>query len=178
MGKDKTIIVICGLLVVAIVFVGVKKIGSLRGQIAEQKELLGKSTQRLEYLNDLEESLEERRQSGKVLVEIPRAQDSMANRVLMEKFIRSFLSRLGLEAEVKVENERRSKDFPDVVTVNEVPLKIGVKSYASYDQVIKMLKEFKNFPFVVEVLTIGGTDVAVPGNLRIQLKYYIIPQGS
>jgi hypothetical protein len=178
MGKDKTIIVIFGFLIVAIAFLGVKKMGSLRGHIAEQREFLGKSTQRLEYLNDLERSLEERRESGRVLVEIPRAQDAIANKVLMEKFIKSFLSRLGLEAEVKVENERRSRDFPDVIMVNEVPLKIGVKGYASYDQVIKMLKEFKNFPFVVEVLTIGGTDVAVPGNLRVQLKYYIIPEGS
>jgi len=138
---------------------------------------MGKSTQRLEYLRDLEESLEERRISGKVLVEIPRAYDPIANKVLMEKFIKSLLSRLGLEAEVKVENERKSKDFPDVVSVNEVPLMIGVKNYTSYDQVIKMLKEFKNFPFVVEVLTIGGTDVGVPGNLRVKLKYYVIPKG-
>jgi hypothetical protein len=178
MGKDKTIIVIFSFLILAIAFLGVKKVGSLRGQIAEQKEYLNKSNQRLDYLDNLEQSLEERRQSGKVLVEIPRAQDPMANQVLMEKFIKSFLSRLGLEAEVKVENERKSRDFPDVVTVNEVPLKIGIKSYASYDQIIKMLKEFRNFPFVVEVLTIGGTDVAVPGHLRIQLKYYIIPKGS
>ncbi len=178
MGKDKTIILIFVLLILAISFLGVKRVGSLRGQIAEQKEHLDKSTQRLDYLNDLEQSLEERRQSGKVLVEIPRAHDPMANQVLMEKFIRSFLSRLGLEAEVKVENERKSRDFPDVVTVNEVPLRIGIKSYASYDQVIKMLKEFRNFPFVVEVLTIGGTDVAVPGHLRVQLKYYVIPKGS
>jgi hypothetical protein len=177
MGKDKTIIVIFALLIAAISFLGVK-VGSQRGHNAEQREFLAKSTQRLEYLNDLERSLEERRESGRVLVEIPRAQDPMANKVLMEKFIKSFLSRLGLEAEVKVENERKSRDFPDVITVNEVPLKIGVKGYASYDQVIKMLKEFKNFPFVVEVLTIGGTDVAVPGNLRVQLKYYIIPEGS
>jgi len=116
--------------------------------------------------------------SGKVLVEIPRADDPIANKVLIERFIKSFLSRLGLEAEVKVENERRSRDFPDVVTVNEVPLRIGIRNYPSYDQVIKMLKEFNNFPFVVEIITIGGTDVAVPGNLRVQLKYYIIPKGA
>lgn len=178
MGKDKTIIVIFGFLILAIAFLGIKRVGSLRAQIAEQKEYLEKSTKRLDYLNDLEESLEERRMSGKVLVEIPRAQDPMANKVLMEKFIKSFLLRLGLEAEVKVENERKSRDFPDVISVNEVPLRIGIKGYASYDQVIKMLKEFRNFPFVVEVLTIGGTEVAVPGHLRVQLKYYVIPKGS
>jgi hypothetical protein len=178
MGKDKTIIIAFGFLILVIAFLGVKKVGSLRGQITEQKDRLEKSNQRLDHLNDLEASLEQRRISGKVLVEIPRAKDPMANKVLMEKFIRSFLSRLGLKAEVKVENERKSKDFPDVVAVNEVPLKIGIKSYTTYDQLIKMLKEFKNFPFVVEIVTIGGTDVAIPGNLRIQLKYYIIPEGS
>jgi hypothetical protein len=31
---------------------------------------------------------------------------------------------------------------------------------------------------VVEILTIGGTDVAVPGHLRVQIKYYVIPKGS
>ncbi len=178
MGKDKTIIIVFGFLILAIILVGIKRVGSLRGQIAEQRERLEKSAQRLDYLNNLEESLEQRRMSGKVLVEIPRAQDPMANKVLMERFIKSFLSRLGLKAEVMVDNEHKSKDFPDVVTVNEVPLKIGIDSYASYDQVIKMLKEFRNFPFVVEVLTIGGTDVAVPGHLRVQLKYYVIPKGS
>jgi hypothetical protein len=177
MGKEKIILILFGFVIVLIAFLGLKRIKSLNAQIGEQREHMGKSTQRLEYLRDLEKSLEERRMSGKVLVEIPRAHDPIANKVLMEKFIKSFLSRLGLEAEVKVENERKSKDFPDVVSVNEVPLMIGVKNYTSYDQVIKMLKEFKNFPFVVEVLTIGGTDVGVPGNLRMQLKYYIIPKG-
>jgi hypothetical protein len=178
MSKEKIIIVVFGFLILLIAFVGIKKIKSLDAQIGEQQEHMGKSTQRLEHLQNLEESLEERRMSGKVLVEIPRAHDPIANKVLMEKFMKSFLSRLGLEAEVKVENERRSRDFPDVITVNEVPLRIGIKNYTSYDQVIKMLREFKNFPFVVEVLTIGGTDVAVPGNLRVQLKYYLIPKGS
>jgi hypothetical protein len=178
MSKDKTIIIVFGLLILLIAFFGVKRVRSLSGRIAEQKEHLEKSTQRLGYLENLEESLEERRMTGKVLVEIPRAQDPIANKVLVEKFMKTFLLRLGLEAEVKVENERKSRDFPDVVTVNEVPIKIGVKSYASYDQVIKMLKEFRSFPIVVEVFTIGGTDVAVPGNLRVQLKYYFVPKGS
>ncbi len=178
MGKEKIIIIGFGFLILLITFVGIKKIKSLDEQIREQKERVTKSSQRLDYVKDLEESLELRRMSGKVLVEIPRAQDRIANKVLMEKFIKSFLSRLGLEAEVKVENERKSRDFPDVVTVNEVPLKIGIKNYSSYDQVIKMSREFRNFPFVVEILTIGGTAVAVPGNLRVQLKYYVIPRGS
>lgn len=178
MGKEKIILIGFGFLILLFAFLGIKRIKSLNGQIAEQKEHVAKSYQRLEYVKDLEKSLEERRVSGRVLVEIPRAQDPVANKVLMKKFMKSFLSRLGLEAEVKVENERKSRDFPDVVMVNEVPLKIGIKNYSSYDQVMKMLAEFKNFPFTVEILTIGGTDVAVPGNLRVQLKYYVIPEGS
>lgn len=178
MGKEKIVIILSGLLILAIAFFGIGRIKSLSQKKGEQREQMAKSTQRLDYLEDLEESLEERRMSGKVLVEIPQADDPIANKVLIEKFIKSFLSRLGLEAEVKAENERRSRDFPDVVTVNEVPLRIGIRNYTSYDQVIKMLKEFNNFPFVVEIITIGGTDVAVPGNLRVQLKYYIIPKGA
>ncbi|UCB52806.1 MAG: hypothetical protein JSV10_01570 [Candidatus Zixiibacteriota bacterium] len=178
MGKDKIIIIAFGFLILVVVFIGVKKIKALNGQIKAGREQLSKSSQRLEYVEKLEESLEERRITGKVLVEIPQAHDPIANKVLMRKFVTNFLSRLGLEAEVKVDGERKSRDFPDVITVDEVPLKIGVRNYASYDQVIRMLREFGNFPFVVEILTIGGTDVAVPGHLRVQLKYYVIPKGS
>lgn len=178
MGKEKIILISFGCLILLLAFLGIKRIKSLNGQITEQREHVTKSHQRLEYVRDLEKSLEERRMSGKVLVEIPRAHDPIANKVLMRKFMKSFLLRLGLEAEVKVENERKSRDFPDVVMVNEVPLRIGIRNYSSYDQVMRMLAEFRNFPFVVEILTIGGTDVAVPGNLRVQLKYYVIPKGS
>jgi hypothetical protein len=177
MSKEKIIIIAFGLLILLVAFLGIKRIKSLNGQIREVREQVATSSQRLEYVEKLEGSLEWRRASGKVLVEIPRAQDPIANKVLMSKFVTNFLLRLGLEAEVKVDNERKSRDFPDVITVNEVPLKIGIKSYTSYEQVMNMLKEFGNFPFVVEVFTIGGTDVAVPGNVRVQLKYYFIPKG-
>ena len=178
MDKEKVIIIGFAFLTLLGLFLGVKKIKSLQGQINEQKEHVAKSSQRLDYVRDLEESLELRRVTGEVLRGIPRVRDPIANRVLTEKFMKSLLSRLGLEAEVKVENERKSRDFPDVVTVNEVPLRIGVRNYSSYDQLMTMLREFQNFPFVVEILTVGGTDVAVPGNLRVQLKYYIIPETS
>ena len=178
MSKDKIIIIAFGFLILVVAFIGVKKIKALNSQIKDGREQLSKSCQRLEYVERLEESLEERRITGKVLVEIPRAHDPIANKVLMRKFVTNFLSRLGLKAEVKVDNERKSRDFPDVVTVNEVPLRIGISNYASYDQVIKMLREFGNFPFVVEIITIGGTAVPVPGHLRVQLKYYVIPKGS
>ncbi len=178
MGKEKIIIIGSAFLILLLLFLGIKEIKSLRVHIKEQEENVEKSNQRLEKLRYLEESLELRRETGKVLCQIPRAKDPMANKVLIQKFIQSFLSRLGLDAEVKVDNERQSKDFPDVVDINEVPLKIGIKSYSSYDQVMNLLREFKNFPFVIEVLTIGGTDVAVPGVLRIQLKYYAVEEDT
>lgn len=178
MKKEKVIIISSVFVTLLLLFVGVKKIKSLQAQIGEQKERVGKSSQRLEYLKDLEESLELRRETGKVLCQIPLAEDPVASKILVAKFLKSFLSRLGLEAEVKVDNERKSKDFPDVVSITEVPLRIGIRNYSSYDQVMKLLKEFRNFPFVIEVLTIGGTDVAVPGHLRIRLKYYAVPGGA
>jgi hypothetical protein len=178
MQKEKVIIIGSAFLILLVLFIGVRKMRSLQAQIGEQKENVEKSSQRLEHLRDLEESLEFRRETGRVLCQIPRAEDPIASKVLMGKFVKSFLSRLGLEAVVKVENERKSRDFPDVVTITEVPLKIGIRNYSSYDQVMKLLKEFRNFPFVIEVLTIGGTDVAVPGILRVQLKYYAVPGGA
>ena len=178
MGKEKVIIIGFAFLVLLLLFFGVRKIKSLQLQIREQKEHMVKSDQRLKHLRNLEESLEERRMTGKVLCRIPRAEDPIANKVLMRKFLKSFLSRLGLEAEVRAENERKSKDLPDEVMVNEVPLKIGIKNYSSYNQLMNLLKEFRNFPFAIEILTIGGTEVAVPGNFRVQLKYYVIPEGS
>lgn len=178
MRKDKVITFGSVFLILLLLFIGVKRIKSLQAQIGEQKESVEKSNQRLEYLRDLEESLELRRETGKVLCQIPRAQDPIANKVMIGKFMKSFLSRLGLEAEVKVENERKSRDFPDVVTITEVPLKIGIRNYSSYNQVMNLLREFRNFPFVIEILTIGGTDVAVPGIFRIQLKYYAVLGGA
>lgn len=178
MRKEKLIIIGSVFLILLLLFLGVKKIRSLQVQITEQKESVEKSSQRLEHLRDLEQSLELRRETGRVLCQIPQAEDPIASKVLMGKFIKSFLSRLGLEAEVKVENERKSKDFPDVVTISEVPMRIGIKNYSSYDQLMNLLKEFRNFPFMIEILTIGGTDVAIPGILRIQLKYYAVPGGA
>jgi hypothetical protein len=178
MGKEKGIILVFVISVGLIFVFGVKKIRSLQAQIGEQKENVEKLDERLDKIRNLEESLELRRMTGKVLHQIPRVQDPIANKVLIKKFLKSFLSRQGLEAEVEVQNERKSKDFPDVIGVNEVPLLIGIKDYSYYNQVMNMLEEFRDFPFAVEILTIGGTDVAVPGNLRVQLKYYVVLEGS
>jgi len=178
MGKEKGVIFVFVILVALLGVFGIKKVKSLQTRIKEQKENIEKLNQRLDNVRRLEESLELRRITGKVLHQIPRVQDPIANKVLTKKFVKAFLSRLGLDAVVDVGNERRSRDFPDVVEVNEVPLKIGVKNYASYRQVMNMLDEFRNFPFVIEILTIGGTEVAIPGILRVQLKYYVVAGGT
>ncbi len=178
MVKQKVIVIASAFLILSVLFFGIRRIKSLREQIRKQQDDVANLDQRLEQLRNLEESLEERRMTGKVLHQIPQVKDPIANKVLMEKFIKSFLSRFGLEAEVTVGNRRKSRDFPDVVTINEVLLKIGIRNYSSYDQLMAILEEFRNLPFAVEILTIGGTDVAVPGNLRVQLKYYVIPEAS
>jgi hypothetical protein len=178
MGKEKGIIFVFVVLTILVFVFGIKKIKSLRAQITEQKETVTKLDQRLEYVRNLEESLELRRTTGKVLTQIPRVNDPIANKVLIKKFILSFLSRLGYEAEVEVDNERKSKDFPDMIGVNEVPLRIGISSNISYNQMTNLLETFRDFPFVIEILTIGGTDVALPGVLRLQVKYYVVPGGA
>lgn len=177
MGKEKGVIFAFIILVILLTFFGIKKIKSLQTQIGEQKEIIVKVDQRLEYLNNLEESLELRRISGKVLHQIPRVPDPIANKVLIKKFFISFLARMGFDAEVEVDNERKSKDFPDVIEVNEVPIKIGISNYSSYTQVMNMLEESRNLPLVVEIFTLGGTEVPVPGILRLQLKYYAVMGG-
>jgi hypothetical protein len=178
MMKEKGLIFAFVILMALLCVFGTKKIKSLRTQIREQKETVDKLDQRLEYVRNLEESLELRRMTGKVLTQIPRVNDPIANKVLIKKFILSFLSRLGYEAEVEVDNERKSKDFPDMIGVNEVPLRIGISSNISYNQMTNLLETFRDFPFVIEILTIGGTDVALPGVLRLQLKYYVVPGGT
>jgi hypothetical protein len=178
MGKEKGVIFVFAILMFLLSFFGIKKIKSIQAQIGEQKEAVAKLDQRLEYVRNLEESLELRRMTGKVLTQIPRVNDPIANKVLIKKFILSFLSRLGYEAEVEVDNERKSKDFPDMIGVNEVPLRIGISSNISYNQMTNLLETFRDFPFVIEILTIGGTDVALPGVLRLQVKYYVVPGGA
>lgn len=178
MNKTKGIMIGFAVLTLLLLVFGTKKIKSIKGQIKEQTEKFKKLDERLNYLKNLEQSLERRRMEGQVLSRIPRVKDPIANKVLMKKFFKSFLSRMGLKAEVRVEKERGSKDFPAVIGVSEVPLMIGVKDYTSYRQIMSMFDEFERFPFGIEIFAIGGREIPVPGNLRLKLKYYIIPEGS
>jgi hypothetical protein len=160
MGKENGIIILFVILTALLLVFGVNRIKSLQAKIKDQKEAVAKVDQRLESLRNLEESLESGRATAKVLQQIPRVQDPIANKVLIKKFLISFLSRMGFDAEVEVDNERKSKDFPDVIEVNEVPLRIGIRSYSSYHQVMNMLDETRSFPLSIEIFTMGGTDVA------------------
>ncbi len=178
MGKNKVIIFVFVVITVLLIILGIKKTKSLQAQIREQKESVVKLDQRLEYVKGLEESLELRRSSGKALVQIPRVDDPIANKVLMKKFIVSLLSQLGQEGEVEVDNERKSKDFPSLIEVNEVPLKVGITDHISFKQMLTLMDELRNYPFMIEIFTVGGTDVAVPGVLRLQFKYYVVPGGA
>jgi len=176
--KEKGFIFAFVILMSLLCVLGTKKIKSLQTQIKEQKENLTKLNQRLDYVKNLEESLETRRMTGKVLTQIPRVNDPIANKVIIKKFILSFLARMGYQAEVEVENERKSKDFPDMIGVNEVLLKIGFRDNITYNQMTNLMETFRDFPFTVEILTIGGTEVALPGIFRLQLKYYTVPGGT
>ncbi len=178
MGRDKVVIIIFVVLTALLAILGIRKVKSLNAQIKEQKESVAKLDQRLEYVKSLEGSLELRRSSGKTLVQVPRVEDPIANKVIIKKFLVSLLSQLGHQAEVEVDNERKSNDFPSLIEVNEVPLKVGISNHISFKQMLSLFDEFRNFPFMIEVFTVGGIDVAVPGVLRLQFKYYIVPGGA
>jgi hypothetical protein len=176
MDKAKSIIIGFVILNVLLLFFGISRVKSIKSQIKEQTESMRELDDRRNYVKDLERSLELRRIEGQVLRRIPRVKDPMADRVLMKKFFESFLGQMDLEAEVKVQPERASADFPAIIGVNEVTLLIGIKDYDNYSQITVMFEEFKNYPFGIETFSIGSTDIPVPGHVRIMLKYYVIPE--
>lgn len=178
MSKDKLIVAFFVILSLVLIFLGMNRVKSIKSQIVEQKENTAKLNQWLEYVDGLDMSLETERDSGRVIGRIPQVKDPIANQVLMQKFIETFLSHLGMEAEVKAEKEKKSSDFPSLIGVDEVPILVGIKDYSSYTQIIRMLDDFRSFPFGIEVFCIGGVDVPIPGNLRLKMKYYIIPEAT
>jgi hypothetical protein len=181
MNIDRTKGTIIGTALVAVLLLtlGIKKAKSIEGQITQQRQTLGKLDDRLKHVKDLEYSLELRRMEGRVLRQIPRVKDPVTNQVLIRKFFESLLSGVELEAQqIKVQNERASKDFPAIMGVSEVPLLIGIKDYSTYVQIIEVFEEFKTFPFQIEMFALGATDIPVPGQMRIMLKYYIIPEAT
>jgi hypothetical protein len=175
MDKAKSIVIGFVILNVLLLFFGISRVKSIKSRIKEQTENMRELDDRRNYVKDLERSLELRRIEGQVLRRIPRVKDPMADRVL-KKFFESFLGQMDLEAEVKVQPERASGDFPAIIGVNEVTLLIGIKGYDSYSQITVMFEEFKNYPFGIEMFSIGSTDIPVPGHVRIMLKYYVIPE--
>jgi len=178
MDKGKIIIAVIAVLSLALIFFGTKQVNSIKAQIVEQKENTAKLYQQLEYVDGLEMTLESQKESGETIDRIPQVGDPIADQVLMKKFIQTLLGGMGLEAEVRVEKRTKSKAFPDLIGVDEVPLLIGIKEYSSYGQIMEILNEFRKFSIGIEILCIGGNDVAIPGNLRFKMKYYIIPEAS
>ncbi|MCJ7458054.1 MAG: hypothetical protein MUP17_03565, partial [candidate division Zixibacteria bacterium] len=73
---------------------------------------------------------------------------------------------------------KNSPDFPGLVGIREIPLEIGVTNYSSYDQMIILLEYLKEYPFIVDLFTLGGKDIELPGKLKLRIKYYLPPGGS
>ncbi len=178
MNKNKLIVAFFVILSLVLIYLGMNRVKSIKSQIVEQKENTAKLNQWLEYVDGLEKSLETERDSGRVIGRIPQVNDPIANQVLMQKFIQTFLSHRGMEADVKAEKERKSSDFPALIGVNEVPITVGIKDYSSFSQIIRMLDDFRSFPFGIEAFCIGVGDIPIPGNLRLRMKYYVIPEVS
>jgi hypothetical protein len=178
MSKDKIIIAVFVVLSLVLSYLGMSRVKLIKSQIIEQMENTAKLNQRLEYVDGLAMSLETEIDSGRVIGRIPQVNDPIANQVLMQKFIQNFLLSRGMEAEVKAEKERKSNDFPSLIGVNEVPITVGVKDYSSLTQIIGMLDDLRSLPFGIEALCIGGGEIPIPGNLRLRIKYYIIPEAS
>jgi hypothetical protein len=178
MSRDKLIVAFFAILSLVLIYLGMNRVKSIKLQIVEQKENTAKLNERLEYVNGLENSLETERDGGRVIGRIPQVKDPIANQILMQKFVQSFLSRRGMEAEVKADKEKKSSDFPALIGVNEVPITVGIKDYSSFSQIIRVLDDFRSFPFGIEAFCIGIGDIPIPGNLRLKMKYYIIPEAS
>jgi hypothetical protein len=79
---------------------------------------------------------------------------------------------------VKVGQEKNSPDFPSLVGIKEIPIEMGVTNYSSYDQLIILLDNFREYPFVVDLFTLGGKEINIPGKLKLRIKYYLSPGGS
>jgi hypothetical protein len=150
MSKDKIIIAVFVVLSLVLSYLGMSRVKLIKSQIIEQMENTAKLNQRLEYVDGLAMSLETEIDSGRVIGRIPQVNDPIANQVLMQKFIQNFL----------------------------LPITVGVKDYSSLTQIIGMLDDLRSLPFGIEALCIGGGEIPIPGNFRLRIKYYIIPEAS
>ncbi|HVP37131.1 MAG TPA: hypothetical protein VMT04_09075 [Terriglobales bacterium] len=164
--------------IVLVLFFGIRQIRSLQAKISQKNTNLAGLKTHLGGLKRLTESLALKKLKGGKLQEVPYFSEPQVNKALLEKFVQSSFSQIGLECQVKVGQEKVSPDFPSLVGIREIPLEIGVTNYSSYDQLIILLEYLKEYPFIIDLFTLGGKDVELPGKLKLKIKYYLPPGGS
>ena len=174
----KQVFLIAGILIVLILFFGIRQIRSTQAKINQKKKSVEELNKHLDNLKRLSASLALKRLKGSKLQEVPYVSEPQVNKALLEKYLQSVLGQVSLTGEVKVGKERNSPDFPSLAGIREIPLEIGVTNYSSYDQLIIVLESLKEYPFLVDLFTVGGKDIIIPGELKMRIKYYLSPGGS
>ncbi len=165
-------------MIVLVLFFGVRQIRSLQARISQKKKSVEELNAHLEDLKRLSASLTLKKLKGGKLKEVPFVSEPQVNKVLLEKYLQSVFGQAGLSCEVKVGKEKNSTDFPNLAGIKEMPLEIGVTNYSSYEQLIILLESLKEYPFLVDLFTIGGKDLNVPGELKLRIKYYLSSGGA
>ena len=165
-------------MIILVLFFGVRQIRSLQTRISQKKKSVEELNAHLENLKRLSTSLTLKRLKGGKLKEVPFVSEPQVNKVLLEKYLQSVFAQVGLTCEVKVGKEKNSADFPNLAGIREMSLEIGVTNYSSYDQLIILLESLKEYPFSVDLFTIGGKDLNVPGELKLRIKYYLSSGGA
>lgn len=174
----KQLFLIAGIVIFLVLFFGIRQIRSLQARISQKKKGVEELNAHLENLKRLSASLALKRLKGGKLKEVPFVSEPQVNKVLLEKYLQSVFSQVGLTCEVRVGKEKNSADFPSLAGIREMPLEIGVTNYSSYDQLIILLEYLKEYPFLVDLFTVGGKDINLPGELKLRVKYYLSPGGS
>lgn len=174
----KQIFLVAGIVIVLVLFFGVRQIRSLQTRISQKKKSVEELNAHLENLKRLSASLTLKRLKGGKLREVPFVSEPQVNKVLLEKYLQSVFGQVGLTCEVKVGKEKNSADFPNLAGIREMPLEVGVTNYSSYDQLIILLESLKEYPFLVDLFTIGGKGLNVPGELKLRIKYYLSSGGA
>jgi len=174
----KQFFLIAVVVIVLILFFGIRQIRSLQAQINQKKVSVVGLKAHLDEVRRLSESLALRRLKGGKLQDVPYVAEPQVNKALLEKFMQSLMSQVSLECQVKVGQEKNSPDFPSLVGIKEIPIEMGVTNYSSYDQLIILLDNFREYPFVVDLFTLGGKEINIPGKLKLRIKYYLSPGGS
>jgi len=174
----KQFFLIAVVVIVLILFFGIRQIRSLQAQINQKKVSVVGLKAHLEEVRKLSESLTLRRLKGGKLQQVPYVAEPQVNKALLEKFMQMIMSQVSLECQVKVGQEKNSPDFPGLVGIREIPIDMGVTNYSSYDQLIILLDNFREYPFIVDLFTLGGKEINLPGKLKLRIKYYLSPGGS